>query len=127
MNTNIHKACKCYGLYDGNEIIGFYSILHFPHPTNKRIKKGHRLVILPDYQGIGLGSRFNEMVAQKYVDEGWDFRQTQSARNIVEHLDKSPLWQRTSKPRNRGNEIIRYGGLSLRDAVTSSFKYVGRQ
>jgi len=41
-----------------NEIAGFLSVLHLPHPKVKNIKKVHRLVILPDYQGAGFGIKF---------------------------------------------------------------------
>jgi len=33
-----------------DEIAGFISVLHFPHPKVKNMKKVHRLVVLPDYQ-----------------------------------------------------------------------------
>ena len=36
--------------------IGICAFIHFPHNKIKLIKV-HRLVILPDYQGIGLGNK----------------------------------------------------------------------
>jgi GNAT superfamily N-acetyltransferase len=42
-----------------DEIAGFISVLHFPHRVKlKYIKKVHRLVILPDYQGAGIGLNY---------------------------------------------------------------------
>ena len=48
-------GAKCYGLYDNDEIIGFLAVRHMPHPDNDHIKMVHRFVVLPDYQGIGIG------------------------------------------------------------------------
>jgi hypothetical protein len=38
-----------------NQLCGFVSVLPFPHPRLRNAYRGHRLVILPDFQGIGLG------------------------------------------------------------------------
>ena len=45
---------------------GFFSIWHSPHPKVKNIKKVHRLVILPDYQGIGIGGILLNSIADIY-------------------------------------------------------------
>ena len=39
--------------YEG-EPIAFCSVKHFPHPKNPKIKTVHRLVVRPDYQGLGI-------------------------------------------------------------------------
>jgi len=86
-------AAQCYGLYnDKNDIVGFIGIYHFPHPRNKKIKKVTRLVILPEYQGIGLGTRFLNEIAKMYVAKGWDFAIQTSARNLIMSLKKSDNW-----------------------------------
>ena len=77
---------------ENDEIIGFCAVIHFPHPKNPKIKKCHRIVILPDYQGIGLGTKFLECVAKIYVDMGFQFNITTSARNFIIKLNKSPNW-----------------------------------
>ena len=92
MNHDLMTAAQCYGLYnDKNDIVGFIGIYHFPHPRNKKIKKATRLVMLPEYQGIGLGIRFlNE--TKMYVAKGWDFAIQTSARNLIMSLKKSDNW-----------------------------------
>lgn len=57
------------------------------------MKRAHRLVILPDYQGIGLGVRFLEAVADHYVGRGFRFSIVTSARNLVCALARSPRWK----------------------------------
>lgn len=95
MNTDLPSACVCYGLYDKDNIIGFIGILHQPHPKNSKIKRCSRLVILPDYQGIGLGTKFLNIVAQHYKDKGFDFIIITSAKNMIAALRKSDKWAMT--------------------------------
>jgi GNAT superfamily N-acetyltransferase len=93
LNHDLMTAAQCYGLYnDKNDIVGFIGIYHLPHPRNKKIKKVTRLVILPEYQGIGLGIRFLNEIAKMYVAKGWDFVIQTSARNLIMSLKKSDNW-----------------------------------
>ena len=87
----------------------------------------HRIVVLPDYQGIGIGGAFLDNVAQRYSDKGFDFRIVTSARNFIKRLDSSKKWR-----------IERYGIVSFgsktdktmsshRKNVTGSFLYIANK
>ena len=91
LNTEIHKSAKCYGLYDKETIIGFIGILHFPC-VNKKIKSVSRLVILPDYQGIGLGTKFLNIISDFYINNGYDFKIQTSAKNLINSLKNNEKW-----------------------------------
>ncbi len=80
-------------MYDKDKIVGFIGVIHFPHPRNKKIKRVTRLVILPDYQGIGLGTKFLKSIATFYAKEGFDFRIVTSAKNLIYALNKNPNWK----------------------------------
>lgn len=69
------------------------AVLHQPHGKRRNIKRCSRLVILPDYQGIGLGIRFLNFIAQKYADEGFQFSIVTSAKNMIFALNKSQKWK----------------------------------
>lgn len=90
MNSDIHKGAKCYGLYDNKTIIGFCGVIHQPHGKNFKLKRVTRLVILPDYQGIGLGTKFLEEIAKLYAN--YDFTIVTSAKNMIYALNKSEKW-----------------------------------
>jgi len=76
--------------YYQNTPVAFCAILHFPHPQNRRIKRVHRLVVLPEWQGIGLGTRFLSAVAAAYP--GYAVHLVTSARNLVMALRRRPDW-----------------------------------
>ena len=68
------------------------AILHQPHPKNDKIKRVSRLVILPDYQGIGLGTSFLNAIANIYSKQNYDFSIITSAKNLIYALKKSNKW-----------------------------------
>jgi len=125
---------KCYGLYDGDEIVGFMAIIFQPtsHRTsNNNYRRVHRLVILPDYQGIGLGRRFLEFMGD-YYQRTYDAKFTivTSAKNLVKSLQKSGNWILTSQQLNK--RITSSGYQAQRrqyreGAVTYSFRYKRRK
>ena len=70
------------------EIAGFLSVLHFPHPKVKNMKKVHRLVILPDYQGAGFGIKFLNEIGNIYKKEKQRFNIMTSAPSLIFSLKK---------------------------------------
>ena len=92
MTTELPKQAICYGCYDDKTICGFIGVIHFPHPVNKKIKSISRLCVLPDYQGIGIGRRFLNVIAKKYADEGFDVKITTSAKNLIYALRRDKNW-----------------------------------
>lgn len=56
-------------------------------------KRVHRLVVLPDYQGIGIGTRFIEEIAKMYVNEGYVFNLTTTTPSLIYGLAKNPHWK----------------------------------
>lgn len=102
--------------------------MHRPHPINQKIKGVSRLVILPDYQGIGLGSRFLQSIADIYKKEGWDFVIRTSAKNLVMKLYKDPKWVmyscETMRRPNTGT-IAKYSKALRTKCKTAGFRYKG--
>lgn len=129
MNTEIASACQCYGLYnDKNEIIGFCGILHQPHSVKRNIKRISRLVILPDYQGIGLAIKFINVLAEIYTQQGYEFTIVTSAKNMIQALRKNAFWRMVRWSVNKTNNAkskIDYKRKSARtECKTGGFCYV---
>jgi ABC-type polar amino acid transport system ATPase subunit/predicted acetyltransferase len=109
-----------------DEIAGFLSVLHFPHPKAKNIKKVHRLVILPDYQGAGVGIKFLNEIGYIYKKEKQRYIIMTSAPSLIFALKKSKEWN-----------CIRYGrvsevkkgvleGTTSKNRITASFELKNR-
>lgn len=100
--------------------------MHFPHPINKRIKKIHRFVVLPDYQGIGIGGIFLDNIAKIYQNKGFDVRIVTSAKNLIHKLDKSKKWRLIHWGIKKGGNKTENKSLlkSHRKVKTATFKYI---
>ena len=65
LTGELNNSAKCYGLYTGNLLqIGFCAVIYFPRNNGTAMKRIHRLVITPDWQGIGIGKQFVTAVAE---------------------------------------------------------------
>lgn len=111
-------------MYDQDKIIAFIGVIHFPHPKNKKIKKVTRMVVLPDYQGIGIGVAFLNEVAQMYSQ--FDFRITTSAKNLICALNKNKQWKFESFERTK---LSKTGMAAMQtskrtNTKTASFRYI---
>jgi ABC-type ATPase involved in cell division len=51
-------------------VVGFASCIPFPSGSLKRAWREHRTVVLPDFQGLGLGPRISDAVAELHCTEG---------------------------------------------------------
>lgn len=101
-------------------------VLHQPHPINGKLKRVSRLVILPDYQGIGLGVKFLDFIADYYINKGYDFSIITSAKNLIDALKKSNKWCLFRYNKHRqvtsiSSKIDRY--REVRKCYTASFMY----
>ena len=55
-------------------------------------KRVHRLVVLPDYQGIGIGTKFIKEIAKIYTDKGYILNLTTTTPSLVNALRRSNNW-----------------------------------
>ena len=132
LDTNLNFAAKCY-LATWNGIpVAFNAVLNFPSGSLKKAYRGHRLVVLPDYQGLGFGVALVNYVAQKYVDEGKRYFARTTHPRLGEYREKSPLWKATSankkKRKDTHREEERDFNSYIPDAnrICYSHEYIGR-
>ena len=90
MNTDLHQASRQYvGVING-EIVCHTGIIQMPmHKGKKRV---HRLVVLPDYQGIGIGTAFIKEIAKIITKEGYELNLTTTTPALVGALKKDKDW-----------------------------------
>jgi len=93
MTSSISPSAQIYltwaKLDDEWNLIGFFSTM--PAMGMKGWVRGHRTVILPDYQGLGIGNKMIELVAQwLWETRHIRFRATTSAPQIVKYRIKRP-------------------------------------
>ena len=113
MNTELANSAQCFGCYnEQNEIIGFCAVLHRPHNKILNLKGIHRLVILPDYQGIGIGTKFLNIVSEYYAQQGFEISMVTSAKNMIGALYKSDKWFCTNYANENANANTKLKSLN---------------
>lgn len=108
----------------------FMSCIAMPHGSIKNAYREHRTVALPDYQGLGIGVKCSDWLAQRNVDKGRRYYSRTSHPRMGEYRNRSLLWRATSsnmKPSGdhstkRMDNRIR---LSNPDRVGYSHEYIG--
>jgi len=86
----LHKAAEVWVGTIGGKEVAMVAVLQFP--MRKGWKRISRLVVLPDYQGVGVGSAMLNAVANKYYEGGWQININTSSPAIVFALKKSSVW-----------------------------------
>jgi predicted acetyltransferase len=107
-----------------DEIAGFLSVLHFPHPKVKNMKKVHRLVILPDYQGAGFGIKFLNEIGNIYKKQKNRFTIVTSSPSLMYSLKKSKEWHciRYGRTKEVGKTSTQLKGSTSKNRITASFE-----
>jgi GNAT superfamily N-acetyltransferase len=141
LDTAISKSAHYYVLLLGDKPIGFHAAIHSTNRDIHSYWRGHRTVILPEFQGMGIGTAFSDAIAQIYVDRGLRYFSKTAHPSFGEHREKSPLWRPTSTNRqsrkgsylNKDGSVRKmpgYGGTTTaRDAsrVCYSHEYIGKK
>jgi ABC-type lipoprotein export system ATPase subunit/GNAT superfamily N-acetyltransferase len=141
LDTAISKSAHYYVLLLGNKPIGFHAAIHSTNRDIHSYWRGHRTVILPEFQGMGIGTAFSDAIAKIYVDRGLRYFSKTAHPSFGEHREKSPLWRPTSMNRKSrvgsylnkdgtAREMKGYGGTTtVRDAyrVCYSHEYIGKK
>lgn len=98
--SNINPACNIYIAHIEGDIVGFISLLgHFG--GGKRI---HRLVIFPEWQGLGIGPRILEDICKKEADVFPNIYIKTSHPSMGRYLNSSPHWEPTSRNNKKVNK-----------------------
>lgn len=125
LSGQLARSARCYLAVWQDEPVAFCATL----PVIGR--RGHwritRLVTLPDYQGLGIGLRLAECVADEYLMQGLRMNLAAAHPSIVAHCGRSPRWRTVSlrKPgsRRRPTFVHNYRGAPGR--TIASFEYLG--
>lgn len=104
LSESLNKSARCYLALWREQVVGFVAVLAYPSGTVKEAYREHRLVIHPDYQGLGFGPKLSEVVAKHYVDNGKRYFSKTSHPRLGEYRDQSVFWKPTTKNHMKRND-----------------------
>jgi ABC-type lipoprotein export system ATPase subunit/GNAT superfamily N-acetyltransferase len=98
LTDELNKAAKCYCVTWNDKPVAFIGVLPFPSGWVQNAFRVSRLVVLPDFQGLGIGFKLLSYVSSLYVAEGMKMYIKTTNPGLGEKLISSPsLWRETSK------------------------------
>lgn len=123
LNTELNTSAKTFiGCINGVPVahMGFLR-----NPLHKGLIRGHRLVVLPDYQGIGVGVKFATMCADEMMKEGSAVQIITTTPAIVGALTHSGRWWLKDYGRRKPNtqsKLLHKSMKTMLDHSTSKYR-----
>lgn len=96
LSADLSQAARCYLATFNGSPVGFVGALPLPSGTVRDAWRESRLVTLPDYQGLGLGPRFSDYVANGFTREGKRYFSKTAHPRLGEYRERSKEWRGTS-------------------------------
>ncbi len=130
LSGNLHRTARVFVGSIAGRLVAFVAVLAWPHATSPGWRE-HRLVVLPDFQGIGIGNRLSEYLGSLYVATGRPYRATTGHPAMIAHRLASPLWRCTrrgdlmARPGRTRTTPTGIGRTVATDRIVWSFRYVG--
>lgn len=126
LSGSLSRGARCYVALWDDEPVAFCAVIG--QLGRRRHKRVTRLVTLPDFQGLGIGARLLERVAEKTRADGERISITTSHPAVCSYLEASPRWRCTGVRRCRrdARQIIR--DAPVRDShgrTVVSFEFIG--
>lgn len=97
MTSALNEAATCFVFTWNNKLVAFESILPLPNGSYKNAYREHRLVVLPDFQGFGIGSKVSEWVGGILLNENKTFYCKTVNPALGIYRQNSPSWKQTGK------------------------------
>lgn len=130
LDTDINHAAICFIATWSGRPVAFNAWLPQPHGQIHNLRRGHRTVTLPDYQGVGIGNAISAHVASMWKALGYRAMSTTSHPAMVHSRARSSLWRMHRPPgRTAGGGMMsrdrKFGASIAIDRLSAGFEYIG--
>ncbi len=112
------------------EPVAFASYIQFPHGAIIAAKRGHRTVVLPDFQGLGIGARISDWVGERVVTQlGNRYYSRTSHPRPAAYRDASPHWigpRASATISQAAADVLKERAKNGQSVISAGVKSVGR-
>jgi len=99
LSRDLHRAARCFMAIWENRPVAFAGLMAFPHVHLKNAYRGHRLVCLPDYQGVSIGAAMADFCGAMLGGVGKSFYVRTSHPGEKARILKSNAWRVINAPK----------------------------
>lgn len=125
MTQSMSKSAKCFLFCWNDQPVGFFSILNQTfRGCNKNDHRGSRLVVLPQFQGLGFSKQILDFVAGIIKAKGGTLYTKEKHDKLANYQFNSPKWQ-PSTYNNKKHHAVDPNAKNRFSRISYCFKYVG--
>lgn len=137
LTGELHRAARCFCAFIDDKPVAFHSYMHFfgQLSATQKVVRGHRSVVLPDYQGVGIGNAMITNLAGMWRACGYRVLRNTGHPAEIASAARDPNWKMTRTPARTGRDSLSRAGKNIHaarmrktraaDRLTASFEYVG--
>lgn len=133
LSGHLHTAARCWAAFWEDAPVAFESAIHHPERRRTGLFREHRLVVLPDYQGVGIGAALSAHVGSWFRAVGQRWTSRTAHPGLIRHRYASPLWrvnsgygmQDLARARDLASRITGTVTGFLTGRFAATFEYVG--
>lgn len=128
LTHSLNKSAKSFVAYWDGKPVAFNATLAFPNPFIKKGWRGSRTVVLPDYQGLGIGSKLSDHIGSMIKARGGRYFSKTIHPSMIAYRLKSSKWKETShsrKARNPSNRSMLAMNWNVTQRCCYAFEYIG--
>ena len=126
LSGEINLASRCFVAYLNEVEVACCYVLPQPSGTIDNAWRVHRLVVLPDYQGLGIGTRLLEFVADLYAFYDANFYLRTTHEKLHSYCDRSSNWKETRRYSITCPNSNLKSWKIFSDRPAYSYKYIGK-
>jgi hypothetical protein len=124
LNADLNRSAQCFVAFCEEQPAAFAAVISGPDSRGGHFRE-HRVVCLPDFQGVGIGNALSEFVASLYATRKRYFSRT-SHPGMIRHRMKSAKWTCVSRPgfmsRHTRGALAKTGSTRR---LAASFRFAG--
>ena len=126
----LHPFARCYLATVDSTPAAFGAAIPFPNGNIKNAWRGTRTVTLPDYQGLGVGMRLSDWIAEAHRRAGYRYFSRTTHPRMAAYRNANPCWRETASSGKRqrpaaGDGWGRFGVDACR--IAYSHEWVGAE
>lgn len=98
MTSEMNESAQCFCFTWNNQLVAFVGVLPQPSGFFEGLAvRGTRTVVLPDFQGLGIGRAATDFIAGIYKAAGYRYYTKTVNPRLGEYREKSPKWTASAK------------------------------
>ncbi len=130
LSQGLLTQSDCYVALANGEPAGFFAYVKETMSKRKNVMRGHRSVVMPDYQGVGIGAIATKAIMRYYTEKGFIVKAITSHPAFIAARSRDPdfrLCNKVDYDIKHGVTAIDKDALKGLDRITATFQYVGNR